>query len=97
MILIGIYLFYSSMMNEPFYASSCESLNSDDGLICSIPDSPLFSNNCFRVRQSLNHRAGTFERVNVSNCTYHPKCTDIGKECNASNITALANGYIERI
>ena len=82
--------------NEHFYASSCQDLKSENGLICSIPNSPLYSNKCYKVRQSIQNPDGEYEHINVYDCTSHPDCGDIGEKCGTKNIAKLGNGYIER-
>jgi len=90
-----IFLYYASV-TENFMASDCQTLNKD-GLICSIPDSSLFSNKCYKVKQSPLNPAGTYEHINVSHCRYYPSCPDIGQKCEAKTIKKLADGYVELI
>jgi len=92
---IALFYFYTSK-TEHFYASSCEELNSKNGLVCSIPNSPLYSNKCYQVRQSAEHPDGEHEHVNVNDCTQYPLCREIGESCKADNIARLDNGYVER-
>jgi len=93
-IIFLIYRFTSTQEN--FYASSCEDLNKGDGLVCSIPNSPLYSNKCYKVKQTQENPDGEYEHVNVDFCTDYPGCKEIGEKCDASNISKLANGYVER-
>lgn len=95
-ILFLVYRFAFTSTKEHFYASSCEDLNSADGLVCSIPNSPLYSNKCYKVKQTKENQAGEYDHVNVDFCTDYPACTEIGEKCDASNISKLANGYVER-
>ena len=90
-----IYKLTIASTQEHFYASSCEDLNKD-GLICSIPNSPLFSNKCYKVKQTTQNQDGEYEHINVDFCTDYPECKEIGERCDASNIAKLANGYVER-
>ncbi len=82
---------------EPFYASSCEDLKSANGLICSIDNSQLFDNKCYRVKQTKTNIDGEYEHVNIDDCAYYPNCNDIGKNCGVKNIYNLDNGYVVRI
>jgi len=93
-----IVLFYILTSDkEHFYASTCQELNSEYGLTCSIPNSPLYSNKCYRVKQSMRYPDGKYEHINVDNCTDYPDCREIGDKCNARDISKLGNGYIERL
>ena len=60
MILFTLIIIYVYMQQKPeyFYASSCQELASDNGLICSIKNSPLYSNKCYRIKQSFKKTYG---------------------------------------
>jgi hypothetical protein len=94
-LIIALIIYLFIYPTEPFYASSCEALKT--GLVCSIPNSPLFMNKCYGVTQTPEHPEGTWEHINVEDCEYYPKCEDIGKECNAPLIAKLSDGYVERL
>lgn len=94
---VAIVLFnYYRSNTEHFYASSCEELNSKHGLVCSIPNSPLYSNKCYQVRQTKENPDGEYQHINVDHCTQYPLCQEIGENCKADNIARLDNGYVER-
>lgn len=85
-----IFLFYSSISFENFTAVDCEDLKT--GLICKIPNSPLFSNKCYKIKYN-----GEYEHVNVDYCNLYPTCDEVAYQCNKPRFSYLQAGYVERL
>jgi hypothetical protein len=86
-IIIIICLTYPT--TEHFFPSDCDSLQSKNGLVCSVAAKDFRKDKCYRIWKSPKNPQGLVLEVVADECTLYPECKGIGINCKVPKIAQL--------